>query len=110
MPERLERFPEEACPGFDPAWVPVFRRKCDQRRKLSGVAAVAVRIAIAHAAAAGGVGVLTARRITGRTGRTGFAAAVTHLVAGRIAGCSGLAGHRAAILHALPRPIFLAGA
>jgi putative tricarboxylic transport membrane protein len=26
----IEHFPEKACPGLDPGWAPVFRRKCDQ--------------------------------------------------------------------------------
>jgi tripartite-type tricarboxylate transporter receptor subunit TctC len=26
----MEHFPEKACPGLDPGWAPVFRRKCDQ--------------------------------------------------------------------------------
>jgi hypothetical protein len=26
----LEHFPEKGCPGLDPGWAPVFRRKCDQ--------------------------------------------------------------------------------
>jgi drug/metabolite transporter (DMT)-like permease len=29
-----EHFPEKACPGLDPGWRPVFRRKCDHRKKL----------------------------------------------------------------------------
>src|SRR5713226_9730294 len=29
-----EHFPEKACPGLDPGWVPVFRRKCDQIENL----------------------------------------------------------------------------
>jgi hypothetical protein len=28
-----EHFPETACPGLDPGWTPVFRRKCDQLKK-----------------------------------------------------------------------------
>src|SRR6266568_1050082 len=28
-----EHFPEKACPGPDPGWTPVFRRKCDQASK-----------------------------------------------------------------------------
>src|SRR5436309_5840289 len=28
-----EHFPEKARPGLDPGWRPVFRRKCDQRKK-----------------------------------------------------------------------------
>jgi hypothetical protein len=30
----LEHFPEKACPGRDPGWAPVFRRKCDKMKKL----------------------------------------------------------------------------
>jgi hypothetical protein len=28
-----EHFPEKACPGLDPGWTPVFRRKCDHSLK-----------------------------------------------------------------------------
>jgi hypothetical protein len=30
----LEHFPEKACPGRDPGWAPVFRRKCDKNKNL----------------------------------------------------------------------------
>src|SRR5713101_6589537 len=33
----LEHFPEKACPGLDPGWIPVFRRKCDRTRNLEQV-------------------------------------------------------------------------
>ena len=29
----LEHFPEKACPGRDPGWTPVFRKKCDKIKK-----------------------------------------------------------------------------
>jgi hypothetical protein len=29
-----EHFPEKACPGRDPGWEPVFRRKCDKIKTL----------------------------------------------------------------------------
>jgi hypothetical protein len=34
---QLEHFPEKACPALDAGWTPVFRRKCDQPKKLERV-------------------------------------------------------------------------
>jgi hypothetical protein len=31
----MEHFAEKACPGLDPGWRPVFRRKCDQLKNLA---------------------------------------------------------------------------
>ena len=35
---RIEHFQEKACPGLDPGWPPVFRRKCDQISNLNRLA------------------------------------------------------------------------
>jgi hypothetical protein len=38
-----EHFPEKACPGLDPGWILVFRRKCDQLKKLERVSDIETR-------------------------------------------------------------------
>src|SRR5262245_10257034 len=73
----------------------------------AGVAAIAIRITIAHAAPAGGFGSLPAGRVAGGAGRARLAAPLVHALTGGITGCSGMAGHRAPVLHTLSRRALL---
>src|SRR5215472_14596347 len=66
-------------------------------RPLAGVAAIAIRVAIAHAAPAGGF----AGRVARSAGMAGPAALFLHLMTRGVTGCAGMAGQRAPVLHAL---------
>src|SRR5262245_65040364 len=70
-------------------------------RPLAGVAAIAIRVAIAHAAPAGSFGRLPAGRVAGGAGRARLAAPLVHALTGGITGCAGMAGHRPPLLHTL---------
>src|SRR5262249_11863034 len=74
--------------------------ECDAR-PLAGVAAIAIRVAIAHAAPAGGFGRLPAGRVAGGAGMAGPAALFLHLMTRGVTGCAGMAGQRAPVLHSL---------
>src|SRR5262245_3808256 len=78
---------------------PSVSRAC--ARSLTGVAAITIGVAIAHATPAGGFGRLPAGRIAGGTGLARLAALLVHALTGGITGCSGMAGPRAPVLHAL---------
>src|SRR5262249_18702755 len=70
-------------------------------RPLAGVAAIAIRVAIAHAAPAGGFRPLPAGRVARSAGLAGPAALFLHLVTRGVTGCAGMAGQRAPVLHSL---------
>src|SRR5262245_66252846 len=70
-------------------------------RPLAGVAAIAVRVAIAHAAPAGGFRPLPAGRVARSAGLAEPAALFLHLMTRGITGCAGMAGQRAPVLHTL---------
>src|SRR5215831_12197131 len=76
--------------------------ECDAR-PLAGVAAIAIRVAIAHAAPAGGFRPLPAGRVARSAGMAGPAALFLHLMTRGVTGCAGMAGQRAPVLHALAR-------
>ena len=84
--------------GGDPFWLFV-----QPQRSSAGVAAIAIRIAIAHAAPARGAGLLMTRRVAGGAGLAGPAAFLLHPMSGRITGGARLAGHRPTVLHLLAR-------
>src|SRR5215510_3974305 len=97
--------------AFAPAMRPAIRKEGSRStiplglerdaRSLAGVAAIAIRITIAHAAPAGGFGSLPAGRVAGGAGRARLAAPLVHALTGGITGCSGMAGHRPPLLHTL---------
>src|SRR5215472_11739717 len=70
-------------------------------RSLAGLAAIAIRVAIAHAAPAGGFRPLPAGRVARSAGMAGPAALFLHLMTRGVTGCAGMAGQRAPVLHAL---------
>src|SRR5262245_51771408 len=70
-------------------------------RSLAGVAAIAIRVAIAHAAPAGGFRYLPAGRVARSAGLAEPAALFLHLMTRGITGCAGMAGQRAPVLHTL---------
>src|SRR5215831_354075 len=70
-------------------------------RPLAGVAAIAIRVAIAHAAPAGGFTPLPAGRVARSAGMAGPAALFLHLMTWGITGCTGMARQRAPVLHSL---------
>src|SRR5215472_9455570 len=70
-------------------------------RPLASVAAIAIRVAIAHAAPAGGFRPLPAGRVARSAGMAGPAALFLHLMTRGITGCAGMAGQRPPVLHAL---------
>jgi hypothetical protein len=41
---RQEHFQEKACPGLDPGWTPVFRRKCDHSMGIVAMLAPAANL------------------------------------------------------------------
>src|SRR5215510_11997049 len=97
--------------AFAPAMRPAIRKEGSRStiplglerdaRSLAGVAAIAIRVAIAHAAPAGSFGRLPAGRVAGGAGRARLAAPLVHALTGGITGCAGMAGHRPPLLHTL---------
>src|SRR5262249_38942328 len=70
-------------------------------RSLAGVATIAIRVAIAHAAPAGGFRPLPAGRVARSAGMARPAALFLHLMTWGVTGCTGMAGQRAPVLHSL---------
>src|SRR5262245_13509922 len=70
-------------------------------RSLAGVATIAIRVAIAHAAPAGGFRPLPAGRVARSAGMARPAALFLHLMTRGVTGCAGMAGQRASVLHTL---------